>query len=300
MRKKELLKLLNEMALFCTDLNRLIIEYDTRAKWEALPFTSWDTSEAPYQITSYQQQVYFCHSGGTSLLGAIYEANFKITKQNSSLNAPSGIDIDEKNSLVYVADCAHVTILNLNLEILTSWKLPASSAAIYRGIKIDNTILYLTFFFLHEIYLCNSSDGKLLQKWGSELPSSKQGKFSYPYGITTDHESVIICDSFNHRIQFLKKETGMFKIQWGGIDENRTKFNYPYSILNDLDGMIYICDEKYIQIFFKDNGILYQRLGNEESGRNEICGICTVNDRLYVCDKRNNRIQIFRPKKITF
>jgi len=57
--------------------------------------------------------------------------------------------------------------------------------------------------------------------------------------------------------------------------------------------------------FFKDSGRLYQPLGDEETGNqnnqfDQICGICIVNDRLYVCDKGNHRIQIFRPMKITF
>jgi len=123
--------------------------------------------------------------------------------------------------LVYIAGVTHVTILNLNLEIISSWKLPAlpTPSLNFRGLKVENTIIYLTVDGIHQIFLCNTVDGKILNKWGSVYGhiyfGLKHGEFSHPRGLTLNNKYTYICDCFNHRIQILTKEKGHFISQWG-------------------------------------------------------------------------------------
>jgi len=204
---------------------------------------------------------------------------------------------------LYIADDTHVTILNLKLEILSSWRLPTTSKTILRGLKVDEKILYLTMSNVHQIFICNSQDGKVLNKWGNVEYGSNKCEFYRPTGLTVDDKYVYICDQLNHRIQILTKDKGIFFTQWGSGKEgtDQGQFNAPYSIYNHLsEEIFYIGDVCSVQMFTKE-GICIQRLGDKEYGNkrnqfNYVDGLCLINDRLYVSDTNNQRIQIFKRK----
>jgi len=133
-------------------------------------------------------------------------------KINSSLLSPSGIDIDEENSILYIADKTRVTRLNLKLEFLSSWEFPKQREFgwIFRGLKLDSNTVSLTIHGLHQIFLCNCQDGKILKEFGTVFSGTKDGEFHYPYGLTVDNKYVYICDNENHRVQILTKEGILF------------------------------------------------------------------------------------------
>jgi len=302
-RKKSLLKILDDLKLLYTDLNRLIVQYDAIDLWSRLPEASWETTGYPYGIINYNHQVYLCnHDYGLSHLLSIYNPNGETIKENRSLQHPSGIDIDQKNLLIYIAHKAQITILNLNLELISSWDLPVGSkeSFTFRGLKLDDTILYLTINGIHQIFLCNPSDGNVLKKWGNVPKSALQGEFNCPNGITVDDMYCYICDCKNHRVQVLFKENGNFYSQWGNGNKNKKfgQFNSPLSIYTDFkDEIIYIGDTFSVQMFLKD-GICLQRLGGEVKGDRStefhyVFGIYVMNDQLFVSDGNNKRIQVF-------
>jgi len=138
--KKELLRVLNDLEIFYSDLNRLIVKYDAFLQWESTASKSWEQKGWPYGILSYQQYVYICNCGPSNFL--IYNLNDeKKILENQSFKDPSGIDIDEKNNILYIADKNNVTMVNLKLEIVSSWKLPEQNNT-FRGLKIDNNRLF--------------------------------------------------------------------------------------------------------------------------------------------------------------
>jgi len=223
----------------------------------------------------------------------------KKIRENLSFKDPCGIDMDEKN-ILYIADENNVTLVNLKLEIISSWKLPQKNTG-FGGLKIDNKTVYLTIAGIHQIFLCQSEDGKVLKKYGTVDKGSKPGEFNRPCGITVNGTYVYICDCSNHRIQILIKENGTFSYQWGKGKESTEKghFSYPRSIYyNVLEEMFYIGDSYSVQLFRKDNTCI-QRLGDTTDGNKmnqfyNVWGLSVVNDQLYVSDFNNKRIQIFR------
>jgi len=160
---------------------------------------------------------------------------------------------------------------------------------------------YLTIDGFHQIFLCNNQDGKVLKKWGTVNSGSKHGEFNYPYGITVNNTYVYVCDCYNHRIQILIKENGNFFHQWGKGQSSTKKgqFSYPGSIFyHILEEMFYIGDWYSVQLFTKEN-ICIQRIGDTTTGNkmnqfNYGYGLSVCDDQLYVCDRNNKRIQIFR------
>jgi len=294
-RKKKLIDLFNNLNLY-NELNRLILDYEKSILWETFALSTWPLTSQPTAICTYDQQLYICDS--KQIL--IYKTNGMV-KINFSLLRPDGIDIYEQ--LIYVADKDNVTILNFNLDILFSWKLP-SNGLTYRSLKVDNHIVYLVIEG-NQIFLCKEQDGRVLEKWGKVRSSSKDGEFNNPCGFTLNNKYLYICDSMNHRVQILnKKENGKFITKWGNGTESTEvgSFSNPYSIFYHIEEEIfYVGDQNSIQLFTKDNFCL-QRIGDFTTGKeqfqfNYISGLCIVDERLFVCDSNNSIIQILSRQK---
>jgi len=130
----------------------------------------------------------------------------------------------------------------------------------------------------------------VIREFGFVKLGSKVGEFNNPLGLTVDNKYVYVCDHYNHRIQLLTKETGIYFSQWGNETEDteQLQFCFPRSIYNHLsEDLIYVGDLGSVQLFRKDS-VYLQRLESPS-----VSGICVMDDRLYVCDCNNNRIQIY-------
>jgi len=293
-RQQSLLQIFSDFNFLYNDLNQLITQYDCRT-WEVKPFTYWEQKGSPNGILNYQHHLYVCDYADLLL---IYNTNGKKINERT-FDDPHGIDIDTQRNLVYIADKHEVTLLNLQLSPHSSWRLPTNYGG-FRAIKIDDQTLYLTIFGKHCIFLCNSFSGNILKIWSGAnkkeekkdgsigsypYPAGKnQGEFNYPHGLTVTHKYVFICDSYNHRIQILTKDNGKFFNQW------RKGFSYPKSIYyHDFEEIFYIGDYNSIQLWTNDMCI--QRFNSPGS---QIYGICVIDDRLYVSDYNNKRVQIFK------
>jgi len=122
-----------------------------------------------------------------------------------------------------------------------------------------------------------------------------------------DLKCIYICDCDNHRIQILTKDKGIFVMQWGSGEEStdQGQFSNPMSIYNNLgEEIFYVGDNWSVQLFEKDGNCI-QRLGQDISGNSMnqfhwITSLCVMDDRLYVCDHVNQRIQIFQKKVIAW
>jgi len=288
-REKAVEEILSDLNIFYPPLNHLIVDYDMETTWETKSLMSWNQKGFIHGLRSFQQHIYICAQDSNLIL--TLNTNGEIIKEYSSLTGPSGIDIDEKLSLLYIADSTHVTILNLKLEFLSSWQLP-TLLRVFRGLKVDGNTLYLTVFGQHQIFLCNSQEGKILETFGTGNCGSKIGEFDCPMGITVDDKYVYICDYFNNRVQILLKEKGIYFSTW-------TEIVRPTSIYyHSSEDLLYVGSRINVQLFRKD-GVCIQRLGDKEVGHQMnqfmwVFGICIMDDRLYISDKNNKRIQIFK------
>jgi len=294
-RKKIVQCILNDLQLLYKDLNHLIGDYDSPTTWEKIASTSWDQKNDPSALLGFQQHLCICLGNSNSVLTC--NTNGEIMQENSALRTPCAIDIDETNSMLYIADVTHITILNIKLQFLSSWNWGRSELVVSRGLKVDGDILYLSIYGFYQIFLCNSQDGKLLKEYGSGL----HDLFGSPDALTVDNKYVYICGYFSHSVQILTKQNGVYVSKWG-TEKASTKqgeFDHPNSIYNHmLEDLIYVGDRASIQIFRKD-GFCIQRLGDQPGNQmnqfNMVSGICVMDDRLYVSDSRNHRILIFNP-----
>jgi len=307
-RAESLLSLLNDLDFFYTDLNRLIVSYDYIPDWETTAENTWKLEVGPYGILALQQQIYQCFPVGNLIIK--YNLKGEIIQKITSLKGPAGIDFDKKNSL-YIAGKTNITIVALqNIEhILSSWTLPAESTWNFRGIKVNEDILYLTVRNPNYIFMCKSDNGKVLNKFGTAKESTLHGEFHQPSGVTVNTKYLYVCDCGNNRVQKLTKDKGLYVSQWNECYSPKSIF------YDELEKIFYIGDDHNIHLVIStpisdqggdDQGTIemkcIQKLGDEKGGHqmnrlNVIFGLCKMNDLLYVSDSGNTRIQVFRRKE---
>jgi len=299
-RAKALLVLLNNLQILYNDLNGLVVAYEKSRQWETIASSRWKSQNDPAGLISDQQHLWVCDETANVVLK--YNSNGEIVKRSAALKVPFGIDMEEKEGRLYVADKTHITILNFNLEICTSWMIPIQ-IPLYsdrRRLKVNNNVLYLTIQNSHHVYLCKKTDGQLLNTFGTS--GSKDGQFESPSGITVNNQYLYVCDKNNHRVQLLTKDEGVYCTKWGIGKEGTTQgeFSCPNSIYYSFEEkIVYIGDNYSVQLFEKKEGICIQRLGDTEQGKNMnqfyvVASICIMNEQLFISDEFNQRIQIFK------
>ncbi|MCP4350604.1 MAG: hypothetical protein GY795_34485 [Desulfobacterales bacterium] len=217
---------------------------------------------------------------------------------------PSDVEVDKRNSVVYVVDMNSRYIYKFTLDghFVTRWggtegngdgefKRP-------RKITVDhNGYVYVADSANHNIQKF-TSDGEFLAKWGGSGESSDDGEFFSPKGIAADSNGFIyIADSHNHRIQKFTSNGELVK-KWGKLGDGDGEFNEPFGIAVDNKDNVYVADadNHNIQKFTSDGEFLI-KWGNYGSGDgqfNEPSGIAVDNNG-YICvaDSTNNRIQKF-------
>jgi len=167
----------------------------------------------------------------------------------------------------------------------------------------DDENIFISLQRLHQIFICENQDGKLLKAFGNTSSGSGEGEFNTPYGFTLNQKYLYVCDHSNERIQILIKTNGKYVTQWGkGLASiEQGGFCSPYYIYKDIDEEIfYVGDLCSVQLFDR-TGFCFQRLGDKQEGTSlsqfyVIYGISIMNE-LYVSDSRNNRIMLFqRPR----
>jgi len=107
--------------------------------------------------------------------------------------------------------------------------------------------------------------------------------------VRKNEKYLYICDQSNYRVQVLNKENGNFITKW-----NDGRQCIYVSILL-YENLLYIGHRSGIQIWTK-KGEYLQACGSFGGGKEEfdwVSGICVVNDKLYMVDQKNDRIQVW-------
>jgi len=138
------------------------------------------------------------------------------------------------------------------------------------------------------------------------------GEFSKPTHLALNQTYLYICDTNNHRIQVLDKETGRYIAQWGKKGYGLGQFEFPSCIylISDKDSnsslpnsyssydedLVYITDNKSIQLF-NLKGQCVQRLDEKNNNISDIhynYGLCLFNGSLYISENYEKRGKVSR------
>jgi len=302
-RQQLILKLMSDLDFFFNDLNRMIAEYDAPGEWETTATQSWMTHSYGGGIAYHGQHFYV--SVPDYKFFTLYEKNGQ-KKQDIHHGHPYAMDLDKKNSLLYIANRDDITTYDLKKECtrVSSWPLPVTgNDNDCWGLKVDADAIFCTISNVHQIFICQTSNGKLLKKFGKPSASKRQGEFKKtPFGLAVNTNYLYVADHSNHRVQVLEKETGTFVSQWGENGFEKGQFTHPRSVDYDLMEDIFYVGDGYSVQLFRSSGECIQRIGGNTLGSqmNEfycVHGVFRIEDQLYACDHMNRRILVFKRKQ---
>ena len=136
--------------------------------------------------------------------------------------------------------------------------------------------------------------GPLQSAWGGR--GAQESELNYPVFLTGDSTSWYVVDSLNFRVSRWSRQ-GVAEGTFGEHGNGPGTFARPKGIALDSDGHIYVVDGLFgnVQVF-DQQGTLLLRFGETGSGPGQMLlpnDIAIANDRIYVVDSHNHRIQVF-------
>jgi DNA-binding beta-propeller fold protein YncE len=216
------------------------------------------------------------------------------------LSAPTGLAIDNKRNLIFVADSRSKKVFGIDKnsdDIVMSiggpneFKNPS-------GLAYDDQRerLYITDTQNHNVKVFDKG-GKYLFTIGQR--GVGDGEFNFPSYLALDKTGhLYVVDSFNFRVQIFDPE-GKFLKKFGQLGDGSGFFTRPNGIAVDSDGNIYVADAAFNNFqIFNNNGRLLLWVGNSGRKPGEFflpAGLfIDRDDRIYVTDTFNKRVQVFQ------
>lgn len=136
-------------------------------------------------------------------------------------------------------------------------------------------------------------EGHLLGSWGDNQLMDAHGIFMTP------NDEVFVCDRDAHQVVKYDLQ-GNVLLKLGSREKPalHKPFNHPADIAVSMNGDIFVADgyANSCVHHFTSNGIYIKSWGSWGSDPGQFItphGIWVANDRVYVCDRENNRVQIF-------
>ena len=204
---------------------------------------------------------------------------------------PKGIAIDDMDNN-YVSSCHKLQKFTRSGELIKCVGQEGSKEGKFcdpRGVTLHNNQVYVCDHNNHCIQVFDL-DLNFIQSIGSH--GKGRGEFVSPYDVTfTSDRCMYVADFNNERVQVLDR-SGHFMQVFGG--EGKGKLRGPtalhivdkYVYVSDYTGEVYETSGQFVTSF----GGLGHKKGKFKSPRS----ITSCADGfIYVCDKDNNRVQIF-------
>lgn len=221
--------------------------------------------------------------------------------EQTGLSNPRSIAKDEEGNL-YVTDFSNNRIRKYSPsgDLLLQWGSSGSGNGQFddpHSVAVSGDYVYVSDIFNHRVQKFTTA-GIYVSQWGTGSPSSLEGEFSYPGGITVDMDgNIFVVDSGRHRIQKFDV-TGTFERQWGGYGNWPGEFINPQNITTDEEGNVYVSDTGNHRIEkFTNDGVFISQWGTNGSGDGQFDsphGITSDSGGyVYVADTNNHRVQKF-------
>jgi len=196
---------------------------------------------------------------------------------------------------MFLTDSVGDRVICLNASGKRQWAVGADAGLLRpTGIVAGDDRLYVVDTLGHRV-VAIGVDGRVLERFGSR--GAEPGQFNYPTSIARDRAGrLYVVDAMNFRIQVFTPQ-GRFISAFGRAGDGSGDFSRPKGVALDSEGHVYVVDglQDVVQIFDPEGQFL---LAFGQPGRDEgefwlASGIAIVNDRIYIADSSNGRVQVF-------
>jgi len=283
-------------------LNHLIVSYDSLLLLNSKYLSEWQGPKGNEHIIQSlihdNQYLYFACTVQSEIY--CYSLDHKLI--NTFKYYANSLEII--NNQFYLIDDFKFFIIDMKTEsMIQSWNLPkildTRNKKTYKSVgsewlKVDQEEnIYFTpsshdtnyIYFYHK-------NGKEIKKFGSESSSQKDGEFNGPAGITANRKYLYVCDCENNRVQVIDKFNGNFFCQW---KDGSILLDGPQPILL-YEKLLYVGDSNGIQVFSIEIPFMIQLIGSYGKGKQQfqcVLSLCIVENKLYISDNGNSRIQVW-------
>lgn len=194
-----------------------------------------------------------------------------------------------------VTDSTGGRLICLTLEGKRLWTL-GREAGFDRptGLAATGDRVYVVDTLAHRVVVV-SATGAVLGRFGSH--GGEPGQFNFPTNIAVGPDGrLYVTDSMNFRVQIFDP-SGKFLSLFGHLGDGSGDFSRPKGIGIDSDGNIYVVEGLHdvVQIF-DEKGQFLLAFGGSGTGDGEFwlpAGLAIHDDRIYVSDSSNRRVQVF-------
>lgn len=219
----------------------------------------------------------------------------KIGKEGSGrgeLRFPIGVAA-APNGNIYVVDKNQNKIVVYNIKGQVLNEIPEMFPLV--AAAVDKKLYVAT--YAHVVVY--DLEGKQLARWGNR--GRKPGEFDFPGGIAVDAAGrIYVSDSNNLRVQILDKNGEVVRTigEPKEGEQASTLFGLPEGIVVDRKGNIYVVDAFRGSIFvFDSKGKKITEVGQIGTRDGEFsfpAGLAYDGTYFYICDTRNNRVQLIK------
>jgi DNA-binding beta-propeller fold protein YncE len=216
---------------------------------------------------------------------------FIATAGGEPLVSPVGVALD--GGRIFVADSTRGSVFILDQE----GRLNGTINGLQRptGLAFDRAAkrLYVADTMDHRIVVFDR-DGQRLFEFGTR--GIGPGELNFPSHIFLAGDRLLVNDNMNFRMQLFDLD-GRFVSMFGTHGDGSGHFSQPKGVAVDSRGHIYVAGATIdrVQVFSPDGSFLLA-FGSKGNGPGEFVmptGVTIVEDRIYVADSLNSRIQVF-------
>jgi DNA-binding beta-propeller fold protein YncE len=196
---------------------------------------------------------------------------------------------------LFLTDSVGDRVICLNASGKRQWSVGADAGLLRpTGIVAADDRVYVVDTLGHRV-VALGVDGRVLEQFGSR--GAEPGQFNYPTSIARDRAGrLYVVDAMNFRVQVFTPQ-GRYLSAFGRAGDGSGDFSRPKGVALDSEGHVYVVDglQDVVQIFDADGRFLlaFGQPGNDEGEFWLASGIAIVDDRIYVADSSNGRVQVF-------